>query len=160
MKELVERVRELQVDQGLTNNDFAEKLEISPAALSHIYGGRNNPSLTILDAIAQKFPNVNFNYILKGEGKLYTSTDEMSFTKHKVFNELNGTKEPANEDTDLSQSIENDTAKTDKLTNTRQDKKITFVNSGIQSSEVIKVAFFMSDGRVFFFTPQEGNPFQ
>lgn len=57
---------------GLSNAEFAEKIGISTSSLSHIFNGRNNPSLDVVKRIRKSFPSVNLDWILYGEGSMYT----------------------------------------------------------------------------------------
>ena len=43
-----ERINQLIVNENLTAAQFAEKVGISPASLSHILNGRNEPTLKVL----------------------------------------------------------------------------------------------------------------
>ncbi|MFN4300297.1 MAG: helix-turn-helix domain-containing protein [Thermaurantimonas sp.] len=159
MKTIVDRIKELQQAQGLTNNEFAEKLGISSAALSHIYSGRNNPSLTILEAILQKFPNVNFNYLLKGHGGMFEVVPKITEPKKPVINDLfSAIEEVHTSDKNVQNSAEQRIE--DTITDTEsENREFTDVNSHINHIQVVKVALFTSDGRVFFFTPSRENPF-
>lgn len=57
-------------NEGLTNAEFAEKLGISTSSLSHIFSGRNNPSLEVVVRIHKACPYVNLNWLLYGEGQM------------------------------------------------------------------------------------------
>lgn len=65
------RVQELVDHSGLTQKEFAQKLNLNPAIISHILGGRNKPSLAVIQAITNVYTNVNLNYLLRGEGRLF-----------------------------------------------------------------------------------------
>jgi transcriptional regulator with XRE-family HTH domain len=66
MEEVVNRIKLIQVKSGLGNADFAEKLDISPATLTHLYNGRNKPSLHIIAQISQVF-GVSADEIINGK---------------------------------------------------------------------------------------------
>lgn len=65
MEEIVNRIKLIQQKSGLGNADFAEKLEISPATLTHLYNGRNKPSLHIISQISRLF-NISTDEIISG----------------------------------------------------------------------------------------------
>lgn len=71
MAEVRDRIRELIDHSGLSNKDFAEKIDINPAIISHILSGRNNPSLHVIQQITKVYTNVNTDYLLTGRGKLF-----------------------------------------------------------------------------------------
>jgi transcriptional regulator with XRE-family HTH domain len=80
MDPIAERIQEIIYYTGLSNKDFAESISVAPAIISHILSGRNKPSLHIVQQITNVYTNVNFAYLLNGEGDLYpknkkTSTD-------------------------------------------------------------------------------------
>ena len=43
-----ERIQKIMQRESMTAGMFAEKIGISPASLSHILSGRNNPSLDVM----------------------------------------------------------------------------------------------------------------
>ncbi|MCX8148882.1 helix-turn-helix domain-containing protein [Thermaurantimonas aggregans] len=159
MKTIVDRIKELQQAQGLTNNEFAEKLGISSAALSHIYSGRNNPSLTILEAIYQKFPNVNFNYLLKGQGNLFEADQKVNESKKHIINDLFSSIEEFQASDKNVQNPPMHPIDDKKSSKENEQRHFTDVNIKVNEFQVVKVALFTSDGRVFFFTPSAENPF-
>ena len=55
---------------NLSNAEFAEKIGISTSSLSHIFSGRNNPSLDVVMRIHKAYPEVNLNWLLYGEGEM------------------------------------------------------------------------------------------
>ncbi|MBO5661810.1 MAG: helix-turn-helix transcriptional regulator, partial [Tidjanibacter sp.] len=61
------RLLQLIETEGLTKQQFAQKLSISPAAVTHILSGRNSPSLEIIAKIAATFPQCNLRWLILGE---------------------------------------------------------------------------------------------
>ncbi|KFD40082.1 helix-turn-helix domain-containing protein [Schleiferia thermophila] len=156
--EVVGRIRKLQMLKGLSNNEFAELLGISPAALSHIYNGRNAPSMTILEAISRKFPNVNFNHLIKGEGNLLEPLNEMKDNNTLFSNQLTDNYNTVNRKDESgkhpnSASKEAPSASANKNFETSQ-RELT--NENISNLfTIVKVALFTSDGKVIFYTPTQ-----
>lgn len=56
--------------EGLSNAEFADKIGISTSSLSHIFNGRNKPSLEVVMRIHKACPYVNINWLLYGEGEM------------------------------------------------------------------------------------------
>lgn len=69
-----ERIQHIINAESLTNLQFAQLLDISPAAVTHLLAGRNNPSLDIVVKIARKLPHYNLRWLLLGEGATYDHT--------------------------------------------------------------------------------------
>lgn len=51
---------------GLTALAFAEKLGIERSGLSHLYNGRNKPSLELIMKVIEAFPEVSLEWLLRG----------------------------------------------------------------------------------------------
>ena len=66
MDPIVARIKEIQQASGMSNGEFAQALDMSAASLSHIYNGRNKPSLSVIESIIKNL-NVSADYILLGE---------------------------------------------------------------------------------------------
>ncbi len=75
------RIEQIIRSESLSNLQFAQALDINPASVTHIFSGRNNPSLDIIIRIASKFPHYNLRWLLLGEGSAI-ATDSQS--EHKV----------------------------------------------------------------------------
>lgn len=58
--------------EGMSNLQFANEIGISPAAVTHILSGRNNPSLDIIAKIASRYPQYNLRWLILGEGEPIT----------------------------------------------------------------------------------------
>jgi transcriptional regulator with XRE-family HTH domain len=86
MEEISLRIKELIDNSGLSNKEFAEKIDISPAIISHILSGRNKPSLQVIQRITNVYTNVNLNYLLTGAGALYRSKPALSDTVKQETN--------------------------------------------------------------------------
>ena len=65
-----DRILQIMKSANLSNADFAEKLGISTSSLSHIFSGRNNPSLDVVMRIHKAYPDINLNWLLYGEGEM------------------------------------------------------------------------------------------
>ena len=68
-----ERDRILQVMQssGMNAKNFCQEVGISPGTLSNITGGRNKPSLDVLQAILRRFRGISCDWLVMGVGTMY-----------------------------------------------------------------------------------------
>ncbi|MBR5855207.1 MAG: helix-turn-helix transcriptional regulator [Paludibacteraceae bacterium] len=68
-----ERDRVLQVMQseGMNAKQFCQEVGISPGTLSNITGGRNKPSLDVMQAILRRFRTVSCDWLIMGVGSMY-----------------------------------------------------------------------------------------
>ena len=69
-----DRIQHIIKAENLSNLQFAQIVEISPASVTHLLAGRNNPSLEIIAKIAKRFPHYNLRWLILGEGSIYTSS--------------------------------------------------------------------------------------
>lgn len=65
------RIRQIMEAKQMSQKDFAECTNISPASLSSIFNGRTRATNNHTLAIHQAFPEVNINWLLFGEGSMY-----------------------------------------------------------------------------------------
>ena len=91
-----ERIEHIIKAESLSNLQFAQLLDISPASVTHLLSGRNNPSLDLIVRIARKLPHYNLRWLILGEGPIYnngndtniglrkTSTPELFPSEHKT----------------------------------------------------------------------------
>ncbi len=70
-----DRIRQLMESQHMTQQVFAQFLEMSPASLSSIFNDRTRPTLNIVEAIKKKIPNVNTDWLMFGIGDVYMSEE-------------------------------------------------------------------------------------
>ena len=75
-----DRIAQIMKKEGLTNAEFAEKIDISTSSLSHIFSGRNKPSLEVVTRIHKAYPYVNLYWLLNGEGEMENSPSNTAST--------------------------------------------------------------------------------
>ena len=71
-----ERDRMLQVMQevGMNAKQFCQEVGISPGTLSNITGGRNKPSLEVMQAVLRRFRSVSCDWLIMGIGTMYSNS--------------------------------------------------------------------------------------
>ena len=80
------RIKEIRIDHGFTQSDFADRISITRSALCKIESGINNPSDQTLQLICKLF-HVNMKWIRTGYGaKYYDITEEEEIAE--FFGEL------------------------------------------------------------------------
>ena len=72
-----DRILKIMQSEGLTNVEFAEKLGISTSSLSHIFGGRNKPSLDVVLRILMAYPTINPNWLLFEKGEMISGASNV-----------------------------------------------------------------------------------
>ena len=54
---------------------FAQFIEMSPASLSSIFNGRTKPTLNIVEAIKKKIPDISTDWLMFGSGSMYLDSN-------------------------------------------------------------------------------------
>lgn len=96
-----DRIRQLMLDKAMTQKTFASELCIAEATLSGIFNGRTRPTHLTVNAIHERFPEVNISWLMFGEGEMYASQVQTSETRVEPSSVTENTDTPA----DLLSSI-------------------------------------------------------
>lgn len=64
-------------EKGLLPAQFAEAIEINRSSLTHIFSGRNQPSLELARKILKAFPDISTEWLIMGSGNMYTAEKKM-----------------------------------------------------------------------------------
>jgi len=65
-----ERIDKVMQQEGMNSAVFAAAIGIQGSTLSHILNGRNNPSLSVLQSILNRFPNISPEWLIMGQGSM------------------------------------------------------------------------------------------
>lgn len=76
------RLTAIMEKEGLTAGAFAESINIAQATISQIMRGRNMPSTEILLKLHQRYPEINLNWLITGQGNMYENQAPEAATGH------------------------------------------------------------------------------
>lgn len=65
-----DRILQIMRSKNMSQNEFASAIKMSPASLSSIINGHNNPTTKYVFAIHDRFPEININWLMFGEGEM------------------------------------------------------------------------------------------
>lgn len=85
---MINRIKELILQEGLTSGSFADAIGVQRSSMSHILNGRNNPSLDFVIKTLQRFPRINTEWLLLGVGNMYQNgqpADEQPVRELSIF---------------------------------------------------------------------------
>lgn len=68
-------LQELIDELGMSSAEFADRIGVSRAIVSHIQSGRNKPSLSVVQKIASEFPEVSLSWLINGQGPIVKNND-------------------------------------------------------------------------------------
>jgi DNA-binding XRE family transcriptional regulator len=70
MDEVTHRISLIINYLRLSKTEFADKIEVNRSVISHLFNGRNNPSLPLVRKILEVVPEVHPDWLLRGEGPM------------------------------------------------------------------------------------------
>lgn len=68
--DLKERISKVIGYSALSLSEFADEIEVQRSSISHITSGRNKPSLDFLIKIKNRFPDLEWEWLIEGEGEM------------------------------------------------------------------------------------------
>ncbi len=96
------RLQYIVKQEGSTNQKFAAEIGISPAAVTHILSGRNNPSIEIISKIASRYPNYSLRWLILGELPILVSDANIAADRLEMNNGITNTATSSPTDSILS----------------------------------------------------------
>ena len=81
-----DRIQHIIKAESLTNLQFAQLIESSPATVTHLLSGRNKPSVEMVANISRAFPHYNLRWLILGEGVIYNKGVEDTQSATKIQN--------------------------------------------------------------------------
>lgn len=79
------RIQKIIEYSMLTASEFADEIGVQRSNISHIISGRNKPSLDFIIKIKDRFPEIRWEWIIEGKGKMtYPSTSSESIQGSKI----------------------------------------------------------------------------
>ena len=75
---MLNRIKLILKEKGLTPSSFADKIQVSRGAISHILNGRNEPSKDTIDKILNAFPDISKSWLWDGTGPMYNTTNTIN----------------------------------------------------------------------------------
>jgi transcriptional regulator with XRE-family HTH domain len=76
------RLQNLMEFYDVSSAGLADKIGVQRSSISHLLSGRNNPSLDFILKILDNFPEISFDWLVKGVGNLETAPLHNSDTNH------------------------------------------------------------------------------
>lgn len=71
-----DRLVKIIESEGLNAKQFSQEIGVSAGTISNIIGGRNKPSLDVLQAVLRRFRTINCDWLIMGVGNMYLSENE------------------------------------------------------------------------------------
>lgn len=62
--------------ENISQAQFADRLGVARASVSHILAGRNRPGFDFLERMANCYPSLSLEWMISGKGKMYKTGNE------------------------------------------------------------------------------------
>ena len=85
MYSILNRIREVIIKSGISDNAFAKSIDVPQATFSNMFQRKSEPKPSWLRLISEKY-NVSANWLLTGEGEMFTTPDTEVATKEQITN--------------------------------------------------------------------------
>ncbi|MDO4763095.1 MAG: helix-turn-helix transcriptional regulator [Flavobacteriaceae bacterium] len=72
--DLNNRIQKIIDYSMLTSSEFADEIGVQRSSISHITSGRNKPSLDFIKKIKERFPELQWEWIIEGKGNMLPSS--------------------------------------------------------------------------------------
>ena len=66
-----ERIEQVMKALGLSARQFSEQINVQPATISNMMSRRNNPSLDVMKRILSRYPTLNPEWLILGNGEMW-----------------------------------------------------------------------------------------
>lgn len=151
------RLQQLLELESLTQAQFAERIGVGRASISHILNGRNKPGYDIIQSILKAFPKLSPDWLLLGKGKpyrddtrpfstLFPAANERSYAEAEqsvdsVFQDESTDREPVTDIFSLEQPADNPVNGTD----TGTTRAIQEQSKGKESRRIRRITIYYDD---------------
>jgi len=147
---MLDRIKQIMKEKGLQSSTFADTIQVSRGAISHILNGRNQPSKDTIDKILKAFPDISSSWFLRGEGPMYKR--ERGFVQPDLFNE-NKPVELPEKSQDLECPLKNEVETPKNKVNPIIIQDINLPK--IPTKKIDKIMIFFNDKTFMTFIPED-----
>lgn len=134
MEDIGNRLKQLLDEKKLSQSEFAEQVGIQRSSLSHLFSGRNKPSIDLLLKIKKQFPETDLEWLITG-GK--SPLTESRLKKDSVLSEKSEKKDVTD--------VNNDSHIIDYESNTNIKKDNSLINE--ENAEIERIVIFYTGGQ-------------
>lgn len=156
MTKMNRRLQQLLIAENITQAQLATRLNVAPASISHILSGRNKPGYDFIVNTMKAFPNLNIEWLISGQGKMYKdSSDPSQLHGYSLFSDDEAVREqPVKQEPDVKTSdapqFQNSRTDAQPDGNTgfpnREDSPAIPIKSPERQRKAAKIVVFYDDG--------------
>ena len=133
MEEIGKRLKQIIDEMGLNASEFSELVGIQRSSLSHLYSGRNKPSIDFLIKIKSAFPDTDLEWLITGQ---------TSQKRNAEMSKDNDTLEIS--DKNMITNVNNSALTTENQSFTSNEAELSRADTAIK--EIESIVLFYTDG--------------
>ena len=69
------RLQQFLTAENISQSQFADSIGVARASISHILSGRNKPGFDFLESTARRYPSLNLEWLITGNGRMYNPSE-------------------------------------------------------------------------------------
>jgi len=73
---MIDQIKRVMKANDLSATQFADEIGIQRSSVSHVLSGRNKPSLDFMLKIKLRYPELNLDWLLLGDGEMFEKENE------------------------------------------------------------------------------------
>ena len=70
------RLQQFLAAENISQSQLAESIGVARASISHILAGRNKPGFDFIESLARRYPSLNLEWLITGNGRMYNTSDD------------------------------------------------------------------------------------
>lgn len=86
---MIDRIKQVMEFYKLTPATLAEQIGINRSNLTHLFSGRNQPSLELARKILLNFPKIKTEWLIMGVGQMLKNEDDVEYPSYSAETENN-----------------------------------------------------------------------
>jgi transcriptional regulator with XRE-family HTH domain len=162
MDDFIKRLEMILEFYGLSASVFADKMGVQRSGLSHLMSGRNKPSLDFVMKIVENFPDVDFYWLLNGEGNFPKSetagtivTEEKTIVTPTLFPSVE-TSPIDLFSSEATEPLKENKIETDLFSQTVEEakNKPADISEAKRSSKIERIVIFYTNGTFKEYAPE------
>lgn len=143
------RLQQFLTVENITQSQFADRIGVAKASVSHILAGRNRPGFDFIESMASCYPNLNLEWLITGKGKMYKGQESIA-SSPEISQPADKAKSPVREEADGQLSDSHEPNLFSEVTEETDNKQVTpSVSPSVAKPEpprIKKILIFYDNG--------------
>ena len=141
------RLKQFIEAENISQAEFADKLKVVRASVSHIIAGRNKPSYEFIRSLILHYPQLNMEWLMLGKGKMYKQMQNPPVPQPSEGSDSLFDDSVSGQTTDSFENLQSEQGSTANTASTEASTAlIQQVQIPVNQRKVVKVTILFDDG--------------